>query len=107
MKKLMTGAVVAAGLIGLSACGGGGGAKAKLVKACLDEDGATQEQCDCMANAAVDELDKDTLKILVNMSEQADQSSAAAMEMIAKMTPEQTGQMTAFMMSAAMTCGLS
>lgn len=107
MKKLIMGGLVAAGLFGLAACGGGGGAKAKLVKACMDEPDSTQELCDCMANAAVEELDKDMLKIMVDMAEQSDQSSAAAMEMMSKLTPDQTAQMTSFMMSAAMTCGMS
>lgn len=107
MKKLFIGGLMSAGLIALSACGGGGGdARAELVKACLAEDGSTQEECDCMADAAVEQLDDDLLKILVDAAKSGDQSDEAMAAVMGDLTPEQMNQFMGFAMSAGMTCGL-
>lgn len=106
MKKLFIGGLMSVGLIALSACGGGGDARAELVKACLAEEGSTQEECDCMADAAVEQLDKDLLKILVDAAKSGDQSDEAMAAVMADLSPEQMNQFMGFAMSAGMTCGL-
>jgi hypothetical protein len=107
MKKMFVGGLMAAGLIGLAACGGGGGnPKAELIKACMAEEGSTAQECECMADAAVEQLDKDLLKILVDAAKSGDQSDEAMAAMMGELTPEQMNQFMGFAMSAGMTCGL-
>lgn len=106
MKKLFIGGLMSAGLIALSACGGAGDARAELVKACLAEEGSTQQECDCMADAAVEQLDDDLLKVLVDAAKSGDQSEEAMAAMMGELTPEQMNQFMGFAMSAGMTCGL-
>lgn len=106
MKKMIIGGMMAAGMIALTACGGAGNAKAELVKACMAEEGSTQTECDCMANAAVEQLDGDLLKLLVKAAKSGDQSEAAMGEMMGELTPEQMSQFMGFAMAAGMTCGL-
>ncbi|MEM1035763.1 MAG: hypothetical protein AAGI14_03270 [Pseudomonadota bacterium] len=107
MKKMFMGTLVAVGLIGLSACGGGGDPRAELVKACLAEDGSTQTECDCMADAAVEQLDDDLLKILVDAAKSGDQSEEAMAAMMGELTPDQMSQFMGFAMAAGMQCGMS
>lgn len=106
MKNLLIGGAVAAGLIGLSACGGAGNARAELVKACLAEEGSTQTECDCMADAAVEQLDDDLLKVLVKAAKSGDQSDEAMAELMGDLSPDQMTQFMGIAMSAGMTCGL-
>jgi len=106
MKKMIIGGMMAAGMIALTACGGGGNAKAELVKACMAEEGSTQSECDCMADAAVEQLDDDLLKILVKAAKSGDQSDAAMAEVMGDLSPEQMNQFMGFAMTAGMTCGL-
>ncbi len=105
MKKL---AFVSALAFGLAACGGGGGnAKAKLVKACLAEDGSSESECNCMADAAVEKLDPELLAMVVKAAESGDDSEAAMQEMVGDLEPEQMGQFMAFAMEAGTTCGMT
>ncbi len=101
--------VLAAALaFGVAACGGGGGnAKAKLVKACMAEDGSTQSECDCMADAAVEKLDPKLLNLMVKAAESGDDSDAAMSEMMAELEPDEMSQFMSFAMEAGMTCGLA
>ncbi len=104
MKKT---AIFAAMAFGLAACGGGGGnAKAKLVKACLDEGGSSDTECNCMADAAVEKLDGELLKMLVDAAESGGDSDAAMTEMMSNLKPDQMGQFMAFAMEAGTTCGV-
>lgn len=98
MKKYIFASALA---LGLAACGGGGGGKAALVKACVD-DGTSKSECECMADAAEEELDSETFKIMVNLAEQGEE---AADQVLSEMTPEQQGKFMAFAMKAATTCG--
>ncbi|MEM8615786.1 MAG: hypothetical protein AAGF20_02520 [Pseudomonadota bacterium] len=107
MKKLVLGAAVAFGMVGLAACGGGSGnAKAELVKACMKEEGSSQSECDCMADAAVDQLDSELLGKLVSAAKKGDDSEAAMEAMMGDLSPEQIQQFMGFAMSAGMSCGM-
>lgn len=89
-------------IFGLAACGGGGG-KAALVKACM-EDGESAEQCECMATTAEEELDSTTFSKLVKMAQEGDEN---AEDIMGDLSPEEQGKFMAFAMKAAMTCGAS
>lgn len=104
MKNLLIAGVM---VLGLAACGGSGGdAKSKLVKACLDEGGTAEAECNCMADAAVENLDADLLGKMVQAAESGSDSDAAMNEIMGDLTPEQMGQFMAFAMEAGTTCGL-
>lgn len=90
-------------MLGLAACGGGGGGKAALVKACTD-DGTSTAECECMADAAEQELDPATFNKLVDA---ANEGEEAAEEIMTNLTPEEQGKFMAFAMKAAMTCSAS
>lgn len=102
MKKVIIASVMA---IGLAACGGGGGDKAALVKACLDDGDGTQKECECMADAFVKDLDPKVLDLIVEASK-AEDSEAAVMAGMGELEPEQLQSMMTVMMGAAGTCGL-
>ena len=89
--------------MGLAACGGGGGAKAALVKACT-EDGTDVAECQCMADAAAEELDASTFDKLVQLAKEGGESAEAV---LSDLTPEEQGEFMAFAMKAAMTCSAS
>lgn len=106
MKKLLMGSVMALGLVGLSACGGGTPSKAQLVKACVEDgDGGTQEECKCMVDQAEENLSKDSYAKFAKAAVSGD-AEAAMGEMMAD-DPELMGEFMGFAMAAAMTCGLS
>ena len=103
MKKVIFAAVLA---MGLAACGGGsGGAKASLVKACMDDGESTQETCNCMADLAVDKLDPKLVGILVEAAE-AEDEDAVMMSKMGELSPEEMTQFMTVMMSAATECGM-
>lgn len=101
MKKTM---FASAALLGLAACGGGGSDRAALVNACV-EDGSTDEAtCECMADAAENNLDDDLYSKLAKAARDGEE---AADKIMNDLTPEQQGQFMSFAMQAAMTCGAS
>jgi hypothetical protein len=102
MKKVIIASVMA---IGLAACGGGGGDKAALVKACLADGDGTQKQCDCMADTFVKDLDPKVLKVIVEASK-AEDSEAVIMSKMGELEPAQLQSMMTVMMGAAGTCGM-
>jgi len=104
MKKL---AFVGALAFGLAACGGGGNAKDKLVKACMAEDGSTEAECTCVADAAVEKLDPELLDIIVKAAESGDDGDEAMQEVMSDLEPDQMGQFMAFAMEIGTTCGIS
>lgn len=89
---------------GLAACGGGGGgdAKAKLVEACVEEEGSSKEACECQVTALEDALGSDTLNKLADLADKEDEAAAEALMMeVMTENPEAMGKMGAAMMSCA------
>ncbi len=87
--------------LGLAACGGGGGAKSEMVKACMDEGGTTKEVCECQAGALIDAIGEDKAKEMVALGKK---DEAAAAEMMMKLaTDDPTAAMK--MGEAMMACG--
>ena len=72
MKKVIFASVMAMGLV---ACGGGN-KEAALSKAFCMDGSSTQAQCDCMAKAAVDELDPKLQNMLLKASKAGDEDAA-------------------------------
>lgn len=99
MKKTI---FASAALLGLAACGGGGGDRAALVDACVADGGTDKATCECMADSAEKNLDKDLYRKLAKAAEEGEEAANAIME---DLTPEQQGQFMSFAMQAAMTCG--
>ncbi|MGB3626469.1 MAG: hypothetical protein WA989_11590 [Henriciella sp.] len=99
MKKTM---LASAALFGLAACGGGGGDRAALVNACVDDGSMDQATCECMADSAEKNLDDD---LYSKLAQAAKDGEEATEEIMNDMTPEQQGQFMSFAMQAAMTCG--
>lgn len=103
MKKIIIASMFA---LGLAACGGaGGGAKATIAQACLDEDGTDEKTCNCLADKAVNELDPKLVNILVE-STKAEDDDAYMMSKMAELSPEEMTSLMSVMMSAATECGL-
>ena len=101
MKKFV---FAAAGLMTLAACGGGGGNRAALVDACVADGSTDKATCECMADSAEKNLDKDLYSKLAKAAKDGEE---AADKIMNDLTPEQQGQFMAFAMQAAMTCGAS
>ncbi|MEQ9315473.1 MAG: hypothetical protein RLN72_06440 [Henriciella sp.] len=100
MKKTIFASVA---LLGLAACGGGGGGdRAALIDACVADGGTDQATCECMADSAEKNLDKDLYSKLAKAAKEGEEAANAIME---DLTPEQQGQFMSFAMQAAMTCG--
>ncbi|MEO0981154.1 MAG: hypothetical protein AAFX03_00715 [Pseudomonadota bacterium] len=97
MRLWIAGACFAA----LAACGGGGGGKAELVKACTD-DGESAEMCNCMADAAEENLKPATFQKLVQAAKEGDPDS-----IMSDLTPEEQGEFMTFAMQAGLTCTAS
>ena len=83
----------------LSACGGGG--KATLVKNCVSE-GENRETCECMADAAEADLSPKLFDLLVEVSDEGDD---AAQSMLSDLSLAEQGEVMAFGLKAAMSCG--
>ncbi|MEE9381718.1 MAG: hypothetical protein V3V03_09945 [Hyphomonadaceae bacterium] len=89
-------------MFGLAACGGGGG-KAALVKACMDDGDETKENCVCMADAAEDALDKPLFNKLVAAAKSGEDGVEA---MVGELSPAEQGKFMSFAMTAGLTCGM-
>ena len=102
MKKVIFASVMAMGLV---ACGGGN-KEAALSKAFCMDGSSTQAQCDCMAKAAVDELDPKLQNMLLKASKAGDEEAAgeAMMKEMANLSSDEQAQFGAFAMKGAMTC---
>lgn len=102
MKKVILASVFA---LGLAACGGGGGAKAALVKSCLDDGSTDDKTCSCMADMAVDKLDPKLVNILVEATK-AEDEDAFMMSKMGELSPEEMTSFMTVMMGAATECGM-
>ena len=92
--------------IGLAACGGaGGGAKAALVKSCLDDGSTDESTCNCMADKAVNDLDPKLVNILVEATK-AEDEDAFMMSQMGELSPEEMTSFMTVMMGAATECGM-
>lgn len=76
-----------------------------LIDACLEDDGATDAQCTCMADQAVEKLDPKVLTIMMEAAE-AEDSDAYMMSKIGELAPEDMQNLMTFAMSAATECEL-
>lgn len=90
-------------LVALGACGGGSD-RAAIVEACMNENGADQKTCDCMAETAEEELDGD---LYSRLADAARSGEDGAEKMMSDMSGEDQAEFVAFAMKAAMTCGVS
>lgn len=103
MNKVIIASVLA---MGLAACGGGsGGAKAALVKSCMDDGDSDQKTCSCMADMAVEKLDPKLVNILVE-STKAEDTDAYMMSKMGELEPAEMTQFMTVMMGAATECGM-
>ena len=101
MKKFV---FASAGLLALAACGGGSSDRAAIVNSCVEDGGMEKAACECMADAAEDNLDSDLYK---KFASAARDGEAAAEEMLNDLSPEQQGQFVGFVMQAATSCNTS
>lgn len=88
----------------LAGCGGAGGDRATLIKACTD-DGSSTESCACMADAAKSELDTKVYKALVQSAASGD--DAVAQQVMEDLSSAEQGQVFGFFMKAALECGMN
>ncbi len=70
--------LICTGLLAITACGGGGG-KADLVKACMDE-GEDREGCECMAQELEEGLSPRAFEAMVLSATGKDEEAEAAMK---------------------------
>lgn len=103
MKKTF---LVAACVMTLAACGGGGNKSGELAKLCMDEGGSSAEECSCMADAAVEKLDPDMVNMLITAAKAGDESDSQMAEMMGDLSPEQMQQFMTFAMESAAACGV-
>ncbi len=103
MKRVIIASVFA---LGLAACGGGnGGAKAALIKSCMDDGSSDEKTCSCMADMAIEKLDPKLVDILVEASE-AEDNDAYMMSKMGELSPEEMTSFMTVMMGAATECGM-
>ena len=103
MKKVIFASMFA---LGLAACGGGGGgAKAELIKSCLEDGSADEKTCSCMADKAVSELDPKLVKIIVEATKAEDEDAYRVSKM-SELSPEEMTSLMTVMMGAATECGM-
>jgi len=79
--------ILSVAVLGLSACGGGGGTKARLEASCQDlakMSGETPPKgaCKCMSNALVETLSKEDAKAVADAFSKMDKPEDAAMAML-------------------------
>ncbi len=105
MKKVILASVLA---LGLAACGGAGGGDkvAQLTKLCLEEDGSSQAECECMSKAAVDKLDPEMVDMLIEAGSKGDDADAAMAEMMGDLDMEQMQKFMTFAMESGTVCGV-
>ena len=89
--------------LGLAGCGGGGGGdRAALVKACQEDGSMETEACECMADAAEEELSPEMYKLLVDSAK----SGGDPEDAMNNLSAEEQSEFMGFAMKAAMTCGM-
>lgn len=86
--------------LALAACGGTGGAKASMVKACTDA-GEEQAMCTCIADGLEKNLDAKTFNTVAKAMEQGEEDGGAAIEAL---PVEEQSKIMGAMMSVGMTC---
>lgn len=86
--------------LALTACGGTGGSKASMVKACTDA-GEDQAMCTCIADGLEKNLDAKTFKTVAKAMAEGEEKGSQAIESLP--AEEQTKIMGA-MMSTGMSC---
>ena len=99
MKKFL---FAAGGLMLLTACGGGND-RAAIIDSCMAEGGSDKKTCECMADAAEENLNDKLYGKLADAARKGDENAANAL--MDDLSPEDQGQFMAFAMQAAMTCG--
>lgn len=99
MRKLF---LVSAGLLALAACGGGGD-RAAIVNSCVENSDMNQADCECMADAAKDNLDPALYKKFASAVRSGEDATDKMME---DLPPEDQGKFVGFIMQAAMTCNM-
>lgn len=102
MKKVIFASVF---VLGLAACGGGGGHKATLVKACVDEGDNTKEECECIASEFVEKLDPKLLDIMIEASK-AEDEDAFMMSKMGELGPDEMQSLMTTVMSLPAECGI-
>jgi hypothetical protein len=95
--------IAPAALLFLAACGGAGGDKQAIVDACVEDGSSDKATCECMADAAEKNLDKE---LFGKLAKAARQGSDKAQDMMEDLKPEEQTQFMSFAMQAAMTCGM-
>ncbi|WP_300379482.1 hypothetical protein [Henriciella sp.] len=100
MKKVY---LAGLGLFALAACGGGGGDRAAIVNACVEDGSSNQETCECMADAAKENLDDELYSMLADA---AREGADGAEEIMSDLDSEQQSQFMKFAMQAGTTCSM-
>ncbi|NBC20430.1 MAG: hypothetical protein GVY06_05210 [Alphaproteobacteria bacterium] len=96
-------ALAAALAIGLAACGGGGGGdRAALIESCEADGSMDAESCECMADAAKDNLSSELYGVLVDSVK----SGGDPEDAMNNLTPGQQEEFMGFAMTAATSCGM-
>ncbi|MFN4024043.1 MAG: hypothetical protein ACK4MQ_04370 [Hyphomonas sp.] len=86
--------------LALAACGGTGGANAKMVKACT-ETGEDAELCSCLANGLEKNLDAKTFNTVANAMAAGDEVGE---KIINDLPADEQAKIMGAMMSVGMTC---
>ncbi|PKP80686.1 MAG: hypothetical protein CVT79_13780 [Alphaproteobacteria bacterium HGW-Alphaproteobacteria-18] len=86
--------------LAVTACGGTGGAKASMVKSCIDA-GEDKAMCTCLADGLEKNLDAKTFSTVAKAMAQGDDKGG---EIIEKLPADQQGKIMGAMMSTGMQC---
>jgi hypothetical protein len=97
MTKYILAAVAALALTG---CGGMGGGKGAMVKACVDS-GETEANCTCIADSLEKNLDKETFALVSNAMAAGEEQGNKMME---ELPADKQGAVMGALMSAGMGC---
>ena len=97
---MRTAIVAGAMALALAACGGTGGAKASMVKACTDA-GEDQAMCTCIADGLEKNLDAKTFNTVAKAMAQGEEEGGKALEAL---PAEEQSKIMGAMMSVGMTC---
>ncbi|MGE6698071.1 hypothetical protein ACQKH5_10300 [Hyphomonas sp. NPDC076900] len=94
-------AIVAGALaLALTACGGTGGSKATMVKACTDA-GEDQAMCSCIADGLEKSLDAKTFNMVAKAMAQGEEKGG---EVLDNLPAEEQSKIMSAMMSTGMQC---
>jgi hypothetical protein len=99
MKRVIIAATLALGFV-LTACGGGGD-KARMVKACIGG-GESEALCSCLADGLEKNLDAETFRALARAS-----GDEAADKVLENLSADKQMQAFGALMSAGMACAAS